>query len=536
MRERRRKGAGDGSLSPRICSFLFLVFAAILICGPAFGAQSSSSDARIQEGSCLPDGIYTVEVRLEGGSGRARVDSPAEITVKDSAVSVLIRWNSANYDYMLVDGIRYDPVNTEGNSVFEIPVARPFVPLSVTADTTAMSVPHEIAYTLYFDPETIRPEENREGEAPSARPAETAGEEDTRPVPAILPKDDTSVSEGSADPLPLSYAAQFSAFRNADGTYRITIGGTDEYLLVPEGMDPPEETADNVTVLCQPLDSVYLAASSAMDFYRELEALPLVRMTSTKKADWSLEEVKKALTDGEMLYAGKYSAPDYERILEEGTDIAIESTMIYHSPAVMEKLQSLGIPVLVERSSYEADPLGRLEWIKLYGLLTGRLAQAEAFFDRQVLQLSNMDPPKTGITAAFFYISSGGYAVVRRPGDYISRMIRMAGGSYFLPENGKSGESALSTMNMTMESFYEAARDADILFYNATIDGEIRSLDELLQKSGLLADFKAVKEGRVWCTGKNMFQQVTAIGDMVLEMNRVMRDGEGDLRFFRRLG
>ena len=96
------------------------------------------------------DGEYTVSVALEGGSGRATVDSPATLTVADGKMTATIAWSSPNYDYMIVDGEKYLPTNTEGNSTFEIPVAALGTPLAVTADTVAMSTPHEIEYTLTF--------------------------------------------------------------------------------------------------------------------------------------------------------------------------------------------------------------------------------------------------------------------------------------------------------------------------------------------------------------------------------------------------
>ena len=96
------------------------------------------------------DGSYTCEVTLEGGSGRATVDSPAALTVADGKMTATIVWSSPNYDYMIVDGEKYLPTNTEGNSTFEIPVAALGTPLSVVADTVAMSTPHEIEYTLTF--------------------------------------------------------------------------------------------------------------------------------------------------------------------------------------------------------------------------------------------------------------------------------------------------------------------------------------------------------------------------------------------------
>ena len=102
------------------------------------------------------DGTYTCEVTLEGGSGRATVDSPAALTVADGKMTATIVWSSPNYDYMIVDGEKYLPTNTEGNSTFEIPVAALDTALEVTADTVAMSQPHEIEYTLTFDSASLK--------------------------------------------------------------------------------------------------------------------------------------------------------------------------------------------------------------------------------------------------------------------------------------------------------------------------------------------------------------------------------------------
>ena len=110
-----------------------------------------------QAGTAAPaDGTYTCEVTLEGGSGRATVESPAAMTVADGKMTAAIVWSSPNYDYMLVDGEKYLPTNTEGNSTFEIPVAALDTALDVTADTVAMSTPHEIEYTLTFDSASLK--------------------------------------------------------------------------------------------------------------------------------------------------------------------------------------------------------------------------------------------------------------------------------------------------------------------------------------------------------------------------------------------
>ena len=110
-----------------------------------------------QAGPAAPaDGTYTCDVTLEGGSGRATVESPAALTVADGKMTATIVWSSPNYDYMLVDGEKYLPTNTEGNSTFEIPVAALDTALDVTADTVAMSTPHEIEYTLTFDSASLK--------------------------------------------------------------------------------------------------------------------------------------------------------------------------------------------------------------------------------------------------------------------------------------------------------------------------------------------------------------------------------------------
>lgn len=106
----------------------------------------------------LEEGTYTIEVKLDGGSGKAEILSPAFLQVSEDQITAQIQWNSPNYDYMIVDGETFYPVNTEGNSVFEIPAETFDVPVKVIGDTIAMSRPHEIEYTLTFYSDTLKPE------------------------------------------------------------------------------------------------------------------------------------------------------------------------------------------------------------------------------------------------------------------------------------------------------------------------------------------------------------------------------------------
>lgn len=104
----------------------------------------------------VADGSYTIETALSGGTGKASVTSPARVVVTDKTGTVFIEWSSPNYDYMIVNGVEYFPANTEGNSVFEIPLWVLDEEMEVIADTTAMSVPHEISYTLIFYSDTLK--------------------------------------------------------------------------------------------------------------------------------------------------------------------------------------------------------------------------------------------------------------------------------------------------------------------------------------------------------------------------------------------
>ena len=326
---------------------------------------------------------------------------------------------------------------------------------------------------------------------------------------------------------PVRCATEFSITQLTDGYELITVPATGKLLLVPEGMGKPVGLPDDVIVLYRPVDRIYLAATSAMDFFRALDGVASVRFSGTKADGWAIDEAKEAMERGDMRFAGKYNAPDYELLLKERCDLALESTMIYHSPAISEKLTDYGIPVLIERSSYEQDPLGRMEWIKVYGAILGREDEAEALFDAEVQSVEAIgNLPKSGKTVAFFYVTGAGAVNVRKSDDYVVKMLETAGGAYVFSDLDSG--SALSTVNMTMESFYASAVDADVLIYNSTIDGEIYTLAELLDKSPLFSEFRAVQNGDVWCTGKNLFQEPMGIGKLIGDFYRVLSDADGE--------
>ena len=332
--------------------------------------------------------------------------------------------------------------------------------------------------------------------------------------------DETQADFQVENAYPLEYAKEFTVDECTGGTKLITIQNA-RYLIVPENSTVPNGLSEDITVLQKPLKNVYLVSTSAMDPILKLSALSAVTLSGTSAENWYLPEAKETMENGEISYAGKYSAPDYELIVSANCGLAIENTMIYHTPEVKEQLEKFDVPVLVERSSYESDPLARMEWVKLYGILFDKEAEAETFFNEQVQRIQPLlEQDATGKTAAFFSVTSNNLVTVRKSNDYVAKMMDMAGGEYIFSDLSDNGNN-LATINLSLEEFYVGAKDADVLIYNSTIEGKIETTEQLLSKCPMLADFKAVQNGNVWCTTQSLFQESMELPDLILDMNRV---------------
>lgn len=429
-----------------------------------------------------------------GGTGRITISCPEVILDGDQVQAVLI-FDSPRYVYVKSDGIEYQTECDEHTSKAVIPVSLNRT-LEIQAMTTAMSVPHEINYTLY-----IRVDALAEGSLPGF---------------------------AWQSSLPLRYAEGFQVDYYEGGYALISIREGSRYLVVPEGSEAPEGLDPEMIVLQRPLGHIYLAATAVMSLFDRLDSLDRIRFSSIHQADWTISAATEAMARGDILFAGKYDKPDYESLVREGCDLAIESTMIDRAPKIRELLELLGIPVLVDRSSYEPHPLGRTEWIKLYAVLLGKETEAERFFAEQAASLQNFEG--TGKTIAFFYISSNGTVMVRNPSDYIPRMIQLAGGVYALFDMPDNGQSAAS-LSISMEDFYSKAADADYLIYNAAIDSSVSSVLDLLGKNEILSEFRAVQEGNVWCADRNLYQATDRVADFIQDVHRILTDDPGAYTF-----
>ena len=378
------------------------------------------------------------------------------------------------------------------------------------------------------------------GEATSA--AQTSGSDGDNPASAERPSwsnpevGGNLVHTGSLD---LAWATGFTVdLYEGDRALACIADGT-RYLFVPAG-DAPQGIAEDVTVLERPLSNIYLASSSTLCLFAALGAVNCVSHVSVTQETCTVEAFTQAIASGDIVYGGKYSAPDYEAFLNGGCRLAVENTMIYHTPEVREKLMQLGIPVIVEQSSLESAPLGRLEWIMLWGAMLDKVSAAQEVLDRQAQLIADVEARVAAqpldCTVAFFYINANGAAVVRKPGDYVAKMIAMAGGTYAFAQLAGADENRSSSTTLEMEAFYAQAKDADIIIYNSTVAGRLKGLDELVALNPLLADFKAVKNRRAWCCEQNVYQQMTATGEVVVDLHEAIANTERDeLTFFFRL-
>lgn len=338
----------------------------------------------------------------------------------------------------------------------------------------------------------------------------------------------------------LIYATGFTIDKY-EGGYRLITTSDSRYLIVPDKGEIPKELANDIKIINQPVTDIYMVATAVMDMFRSLDALDAIRLTGMDADGWYIEEAKEAIEAGRMMYAGKYSTPDYELILSQGCRLAIENIMITHTPEVKEQLEKMGITVLVDAASYEEHPLGRVEWIKLYGAVLGKEDEARNIFEEQVRafeEVQSMISSDTGNdeqkTVAFFYITSNGAVSVRRPTDYIPKIIELAGGAY--PFDAlKADWKKNSSVTMQLEEFYAQACKADYLIYNSSTTGGYTALDELVSRYEILRDFDAVKNNRVWCTTQNFYQESLSAGGFIKDIYSILNDEIPQTKYLYRL-
>lgn len=473
---------------------------------------------------------FDADVVLEGGTGKAKIEN-AHIVSDDGILTATITWSSDKYDYMIVDGEKYSPINESGNSVFEFRISALNEKIAVIADTTAMSKPHEIEYNITF----IEKDSNESHLLDTK--SDIISNENISDLGESI-SDFGTLSSAAASfidgleivsELKPQYAERFRVLYT-ENFIVIIINNMYCYVMGEDIERFSDNIPNEVTVLKGPLEKIYVAGTGSMDYFVTLDVLSAVKFSSIDSKEWNLDKVSQEMEEGNIVYAGKYSAPDYERLVGDGCDLAVLNTMISHSPETLDMLDNLSIPYIIDYSSYESNPLGRMEWIKLYGELMGKAQAAKECFDENASIISSGFEQK-GLSVGYFYINNSGGIVVRRNQDYVAKMIEYAGGTYCL--NDDSSYDGSGTMNVQAESFYGKVNECDYLIYNTTIVGEINSIKDITDKCSVLANTKAFKDGNVFTIDKDFYQSPMNIAEYIEDIN-AMLNGR-DCKFLKRL-
>ncbi len=325
--------------------------------------------------------------------------------------------------------------------------------------------------------------------------------------------------------MELSYAKCFSLDYYKGGYKLASLSDGTKILVVPENMSVPADAPEDAIVLRQPVSNIMVSSTPVTSLINAIGALDAISLTTYDADSWYIDEVKEAILDGSLTYVGDYKAPDYEQITAAGTALAIYSAMLTEDVAA--QLDALGVDVVLDCSAQEEHPLARVEWAKLYGAIFNKEAEAEEVFNTQAAFVDEIAKAEnTGKTVAIFYITSNGSLYARNADDYMAKMVDLAGGRYALPDVG-AGESG--TAKMELEAFYDGTKDADYIIYIWSVGGKPETVDAFLERAGILADMKAVREGNVWCTTPDFFQIQDTIGSMVNDIHLMLTsDGSED--------
>lgn len=351
-----------------------------------------------------------------------------------------------------------------------------------------------------------------------------------------------------------TYAKLFCAAKYPQGWILVTLYDGQQFLVTPQADEEASKVLEEVSSKDNNIQLVngyptrlYVAGSACFHYLRALEALSDVRFASRKADEFRPGPVQEALTGDQITYMGKFNTPDYETLVKDKCDFVEETAQVKYHPEVMEKWASLKIPALMDLSTYESHPLGRAEWIKVYGFLLGKEKEANEYFAKQeALSLENAALAPTDQKVIYFHVNSKKQVRLRYPGNFVDQLITMAGGTNLYTEENKDLPEKLQKMlsnhdgmanfmsddskyfSLDQESFFQTAKDVNCLLYNSTSSVELKDLKDLEERVPLISQFKAYQNHNIWCARKYAFHETDRMGEKIAEVRKIL-EAKGDL-------
>ncbi|NLI66436.1 MAG: ABC transporter substrate-binding protein [Tissierellia bacterium] len=345
--------------------------------------------------------------------------------------------------------------------------------------------------------------------------------------------DEGQVTEGKGlvktGELDLKYASSFSV-EYYEGGYKML---TDIYdmktLLIPEGKEVPE-VAEDVNILHLPVDSFGVFSTVNMTMLRALDSIDKATIVTTPLNGWYVDDVIEKMENEEISFVGDNNSPDYELIQAANPDlILLTGSQSENTLKMIDMLDTLDIDWIGMTIHMENDPRGRLEWVKFMGALLDKEAEAEAFFEKELARITEIENNTEESTeakpkVAYVRITDDGYTV-KNKGDYSVKMLEIAGGNYIFSDLNPDKDG---TLKISAEEFYKVAENVDILIYE-NMGAFVGNMEQLMEKGEHLDGIKAIREGRVWVTKQNYWQSADKTGEMIEELRDIFLTPHGEL-------
>lgn len=325
---------------------------------------------------------------------------------------------------------------------------------------------------------------------------------------------DKEINALKSEKTPVKYAVKFDVKYLENNIKLVTDGANRQILLLPEGAKKPEEYS-NIPSINIPIDKALLCSSVHPSLIRPLGDSVFDNITAVTTYDKNkghIEQINNRMNSGSITYVGKNNALDYELIKSLGTRFAFVAE--YSAEKVVPKLEELRIPYVVEASTLESNPLGRMEWIKFMALFFDKEAEADAYLDNaekaiESVKAKTQGKAKPKVTAGRDY--DGKYAI-RYGGSYQATMHNIAGGDYVFKsfESDKAGIGYIS-----FEDFYAESANADIFIYEPAGQERPEKIDDIVVLSPIIENMKSVKNGDVWSYQKWWYQSVDKLHEII---------------------